>query len=171
MTECLLRAALSARGIADISVRSAGTVARDGGGLPAETVDALASRGIDASNFRTTYLDEAALEDVDVVIGAAREHRASAVTLQPRLLTRAFTLFELARICRDIDPADIAAAPGAPRLTELVRLAASRRTHTLPNDATEDDLPDPIGQPMDAFLRCADAIEESVEMIVSRVAD
>jgi protein-tyrosine phosphatase len=169
IAEHLLRARLAEHGVDDIAVRSAGTVARSGYGLPEETVAVLADRGIDGSEFRTTYLDEAALADVDVVIGAAREHRAAAVTLRPALLNRAFTLHELERICRTIDPGEITAEAPADRLRELARLAASRRTHTLPDDPTLDDLEDPIGQPMPAFVACAETVDAALGAVVPHV--
>jgi protein-tyrosine phosphatase len=170
IVEHLFRGALATHGVTDINIRSAGTIARPGVPMPAETLRVLGDRGVDASSFRTTYLDEAALDGVDVLIGAERAHRAAGVTLRPALLNRAFTLFELTRICGDISPSELDAPPGAQRLMELVRIAAGRRTHTLPDIAADDDLPDPIGQPMEAFVQCADVVQRSVDVIVGMLA-
>jgi protein-tyrosine phosphatase len=166
MAEHLLRVSLDARDVDGIIVRSAGTLGYAGDLMHRNTLAVLADRGIDGSAFRVTHLDEAAVADVDVVIGMAREHRAAAVTLRPALLNRAFTLAELSRICADIDPAEVDGAGPAERLLPLARLAASRRTNTLPADPADDDLPDPIGQPKQEYVVCADTIESLLSPIV-----
>ena len=166
IAEHVLRARLDDLGLRDIAVRSAGTVAQTGCHLPAETISVLAERGIDASDFVTRRLDAAALADVDVLIGAGREHRAAAVTLRPSLLNRAFTLRELARICGSVDSAELTADTPAERLLELAHLAAPRRVLTMPDDPSHDDLEDPIGKPYAEFLRCADAVTSALDAIV-----
>ncbi len=168
--EHLLRERLASLHADGITVRSAGTIARPGVPMPPETLDVLAERGMDGSGFRTTHLDESAVHDVDLLIAAARDHRAAAVGLRPALLNRAFTLFELARICRQISPSELTCAAAAERLLELVPLAAGRRTHSLPEDPADDDLPDPIGQPRVAFERCADAVSGALDAIVGLFA-
>jgi protein-tyrosine phosphatase len=166
IAEHLLRARLDDLRVRDITVRSAGTIARAGYALPVETLSVLAERGIDAGGFVTTRLDEAALADVDVLIGAGRPHRAAAVTLRAALLNRAFTLYELARICATIDPAELTATTPAERLLELVQLAASHRVRTMPADPSLDDLDDPIGKPYAEFVRCVDAVDGALDAVV-----
>lgn len=170
IAEHIFRAALTDTGIRDVTIRSAGTVARGGDPMPAETREVLAGRGIDGAAFRTTYLDDSAVADVDLLIGAAREHRSAAVTLRPALLNRAFTLFELGRICQDLDGSDLVAGSADERVRELSRVAAARRTHSLPADPAADDLPDPIGQPMSAFVQCAAAVEQAMAPVVRLLA-
>lgn len=166
IAEHVLRTRLDELGVRDLIVRSAGTMARSGHALPAGTLRVLAERGIDASGFVTTTLDVAALADVDLLVAAAREHRAAAVTLRPALLKGAFTLRELARICRTIDTVELTATTAATRLLELARLAASRRSLTMPAEPSLDDLGDPIGQSHVEFVHCADHIAAAFDVIV-----
>jgi low molecular weight protein-tyrosine phosphatase len=171
MAEYLLRSRLAELGVTGLTVRSAGTLARTGDPMPPDTLAVLSERRIDGSGFRATYLDQAALGGVDVVIGAAREHRAAAVTLRPGLLNRAFTLHELARISAGIDASELSTSSADDRFGELVHLAASRRTHSLPADPADDDLDDPIGRPYAEFVRCAAAVETLVAAILRPVLD
>ena len=162
-----MRARLYQYGAHDIVLRSAGTWARGGDPMYEYSLDVLADRGIDGTAFRTTPLDEHTLAGVDVVIGAAREHRAAAVGMRPALLKSAFTLPELSRICADIDARELTATSLDARLMRLVQLAASRRTNTLPADPEDDDLVDPIGLPPEEFVVCADTVEALLDPIVT----
>jgi protein-tyrosine phosphatase len=164
MAEHLLRAGL---GDTPLTFRSAGTIARPGEPMSRHAVTVLAERGIDGRGFRATRLDERAVEGVDIVVGMAREHRAAAVTLRPALLNRAFTLAELSRICADVEVNELAAGPLDERLMTLVRLAASRRTNTLPADPMADDVPDPIGLPLPEYEKCAATIASLLQPVLA----
>ena len=71
------------------------------------------------------------------------------------------------RISATIEPRTIPVGAVDERLKALARLAAARRTHTLPDNPADDDLADPIGQPIEEFVRCADAID----VLITRVMD
>ena len=172
MMERLMRHELSrrAKGDATLQIRSAGTLARPGEEMHRHALTVLANQGLDGSDFRTTWLTEAAVADVDVVVGAAREHRAAAVRLRPALLNRAFTLAELARITAAIGPTTLPGSTVDERFLELVRRAAARRGETRPDDPTADDLRDPIGQPKRDFERCAQDVAERLSPIIDLLA-
>jgi protein-tyrosine phosphatase len=127
----------------------------------------LAERGINADEFRTTALNEAVLEDVDTVVGASREHRAAAVTLRPALLKKSFTLAELSRTTGLFADDEMPRDGDLPaRLEGLVSVAARRRGLSLPNDPADDDLADPLDQPVDAFEACARQIDAYLDPVV-----
>jgi protein-tyrosine phosphatase len=163
MAEHLLRHAL---GDTPLTFRSAGTIARPGEPMSRHAVTVLADRGIDGSDFRATRLDEHAVAGADIVVGMAHEHRAAAVTLRPALLNRAFTLAELSRICADVDEDEVKHGPLDERFMSLVRLAATRRTNTLPADPMADDLPDPIGLPLPEYEKCATTIDSLLRPVL-----
>jgi protein-tyrosine phosphatase len=166
--EHLLRDELLRRGIgADVlEIRSAGTQAEDGDRMHRHSLAVLKDRDIERDDFRTTWLTAAALSDVDIVIGASREHRAAAVGLRPALLNRAFTLAELARIAETIEPSELPVGTVAERLAALIPLAASRRTHSLPEDPAADDLVDPLGGPIEEFVACAATIDDLLAPVI-----
>jgi protein-tyrosine phosphatase len=170
LMERILREGLRARGITDIDVISAGTHAYDGDPMHRHADVVLTQRGIVASDFAGRYLTEKVLADVDIVVGASREHRSAAVRLRPALLNRAFTLRELARICATLDEAELPAGPPSERLTALVRLAAARRTMTLPANPADDDLIDPLNGPVEDFATCAVAVDDLLRPLLDLVA-
>lgn len=150
-----------------VVVRSAGTFARGGDPMHPYSLRVLLDRGIDGSDFRTTALAESVLADVDLVVAAAREHRAAAVSLQPRVVSRAFTLAELSRTVAKIESAEITGDSVGERLRSLVPVAAARRGLTLPDDRADDDLADPMGLPVEDFEVCAQVIDRLLEPVVA----
>jgi len=84
-----------------------------------------------------------------LVLGAARVHRSAAVALVPSVQRRAFTLAQAARAATllaqdgDLPPAG-APGTGRDRLVRCVeQLDALRGRTARPEDAEDDDLPDP----------------------------
>jgi len=81
MAEAILRRDLAARGIADVTVRSAGTGAWEG--APASEAAYLVSleNDLDLSKHTATPLSREAVEDADLVIVMAGHHRVRAEEL------------------------------------------------------------------------------------------
>jgi protein-tyrosine phosphatase len=150
-----------------IAVRSVGTLARGGDPMHPHSLQVLGERGIDGSDFQTTRLTESVVAEVDVVIAAAREHRAAAVSLAPRVVGRAFTLAELSRIAVTIDRNELTGSTQGERMMSLLPIAAARRGMNLPDDRNEDDLADPLGGPVEDFEACAGVIAGLLEPIVA----
>ena len=132
----------------------------------------LDSLGIQHSDFAARQLSEQILGEVDLVIPLEVEHRKLVLSYAPRLLKRAYTLKELARL---IDSAE-QVEPWSARLAGLTtpeerwaaipqHLARERgRTHVEPG---ADDVADPYRQSQDKFDTMAREVDEAVERIVA----
>ncbi|WP_127360614.1 arsenate reductase/protein-tyrosine-phosphatase family protein [Actinacidiphila soli] len=147
-------------------VSSAGTVARVGTPMDPVAAALLAGLGGDPCGAVARRLTVDLVENADLVLGAATEHRDAAVRLSPVwALRRAFTLREFARLLRAED-ADGVAGP-ADRAAELVRGAGARRGAE--SRGEDDDVADPYGAPEQVARSCARRIAESVERIAVAV--
>ncbi len=110
-------------------------------------------------------LTAALVEEADLVLGAAAEHREAAVRLSPLwALRRAFTMREFARLLRPEDAESV--TDPAERAASLVRGAAARRG-ACGARADDDDVCDPYGAPVHVAREAAARIAESVERITS----
>jgi protein-tyrosine phosphatase len=143
-------------------VSSAGTAARAGTPMDPVAAALLAGLGGDPCGATARRLTAELVENADLVLGAATEHRDAAVRLSPAwALRRTFTLREFARLLRAED-ADGVAEP-ADRAAELVRGAGARRGAE--GRGEDDDLADPYGAPERVARSCAGRIAESVQRI------
>jgi len=150
MAEQYLRAGFDRAGLSDVLVESAGTMAQDGQGMPAQAEALVRRFGADPSGHRARYLFEGHVAGADLVFGMAREHRRAVVSLFPRASRVSFTLREFARLAAgmtDVDLADAAALPlddVAGRLRSAVSAVAARRGLVEPAaDPIDDDVIDP----------------------------
>jgi len=139
-------------------VTSAGTWGHDGPSMHEFSAQVLGERGIDASDFAPRVLVAEMVEQSDLVLTAAREHRAAVVTMCPSASRRAFTLLEFARLLGPVDPSALPAGDVVARARALVEEAAGNRGLVPPDRPEDDDLADPIGRPMADFRRAADHI-------------
>lgn len=153
---------------AAVTTASAGTHAYAGSAMHRSSADVLAECGVDAGGFLSRTVTPAVLADADLVLTATRDQRSACVTLAPGAVRRTFTLRQFARFA--------AAAPaprtgGVPqRLSGLVDGVNATR-HTVPaapGDA--DDLPDPVGRPIEAFRVCAEDVWRSLCTVVTAVS-
>lgn len=147
-------------------VTSAGTAAKGGTLMDPVAAALLAGLGCDPHGAVASRLTAELVENADLVLGAATEHRDAAVRLAPVwALRRAFTLREFARLLRAEDAAG--AAGPAERAALLVHGAWARRGRD--GRAEDDDVDDPYGAPVEVARACAGRIEESVERIAVAV--
>ncbi len=127
----------------------------------------LVEMGGDPRGALARRLTAALVEDADLVLGAAAEHREAAVRLSPLwALRRAFTLREFGRLLRPEDA--VGAREPAERAAALVSGAAARRG-TDGNLADDDDVADPYGAPIRVAREAAARIAEPVERIAAAV--
>ncbi len=82
MAEALMRHALLARGIKDVSVSSAGTSAFPGDRASVEAQRAMASRGLDIATHRAQNLSDVALDEA-LVLCMADSHLRAVKRLSP----------------------------------------------------------------------------------------
>jgi protein-tyrosine phosphatase len=154
-----------------VHVASAGTHAFSKSEMHHGSAQALTERGIDPRGFTSQLLTQTVLSSADLVLTAGREQRAACVTLAPSAIRRTFTLRQFVRYA-DAVPGEpqLVHGPPAQRLRRQVERAVAVR-HLVPAVAArEDDIADPVGQPIEAFRVCADEIERSVSTVVDIIA-
>jgi protein-tyrosine phosphatase len=148
---------------------SAGTHAAAGDPMHRHSVRTLFEYGASRRPFHTRRVCEALLTGADLVLTANREQRAHCVRLAPATLRRTFTLREFGRLCGATGPGSVPDGPPAERMRHLVRAAATARADFQPDAAQDDDLPDPVGQPLESFLSCAGTIWAAVAVMADRL--
>jgi protein-tyrosine phosphatase len=146
MAEVLLRRYVPA----GVIVGSAGLLP---GGMPC-TEFARAVVG-DLEDRVSRRLDTGLIDDASLILGMAREHVREVAARVPACFPRAFTLKELVRRA----PAAGARSPGQPLTEWLEQVGAGRTPAALLGASPDDDVPDPIGGPIDAYRRTASELE------------
>src|SRR6201988_2354961 len=148
MAEGFLRAALVERlGEGAPEVSSAGTAGWDGSGAMEESIRSAEERGVDIRAHQARKLHGAMLEDAELVVCMAAEHRAAIVGAMPDLATKTFTIKELVRLLER-------STAGGP-LKARVAAAAAARNGSSPKD---EDVRDPLGDPIDGYREVADEL-------------
>jgi protein-tyrosine phosphatase len=149
---------------------SAGTQAMVGKPMDRRSAELLEQAGGSDDGFQARQLNEMMLSDVDFVLALTVEHRNVVLARSPRMLKRAFTVREFARVLDAIraddavslprggDPEDIAA-----RWKALPKLAALKRHQA---HAGGDDVVDPYRQPSEVYARMIDQLLPPLRSIV-----
>jgi len=141
------------------AVTSAGTAAMVGAGMEPAARAALADHGIPAQPTKARPLDRLLVTEADLILAAAREHRAAVARLVPRAVQRCFTMTDFDRLARAVDPTDLSSESGpAMRARQLVHRAGQLQGTLPPAPAEDIDVPDPYGLPDEHFTRCADQL-------------
>jgi len=152
-----------------VVVRSAGTRMASGREAPEQTLRAAARLGLDLRGHRTTSLTASDVASADLVLGAAREHRRAAVSIEPRALRRTFTLRELGRIVASGAPLPIAADDAVDPADRVASWVAStsalRGSTTRPARPEDDDVVDPWGQADEVFDETLAQLMPSVDRV------
>lgn len=148
MAEGFLRAALVERlGEAAPEVSSAGTAGWDGSGAMEESIRSAEERGVDIRAHQARKLHGAMLEDAELIVCMAAEHREAIVGAMPDLETKTFTIKELVRL--------LERSPVAGSLKARVAAAAAARNGSSPK---AEDVRDPLGEPIDGYREVADEL-------------
>ena len=168
MAEQLLAVRLTDAGI-DATVRSAGTAALVGHPMPTEASALSARYGGVPDHHLGVQLTERLVDDADLVLTAAREHRAQVASLLPKAARRSYTLREFARIVEFLerDPegfVSLAAASSSREVIEAVSM--NRGLATPPVVANDDDVVDPWGRSVEVYEASGRVIDAAVSAIV-----
>jgi protein-tyrosine phosphatase len=172
MAERLARRRLPAGALA----HSAGTRALEGSPVHPGAAEVLRERGADAAGFVSRQVTEALLLGADLVLTATRHQRAVCVSLAPEAVRHTFTLRQYARMVAATSPAHasvgaystVESGPQPIDLRERLRLAVAGRSRLQPVAPEDDDLSDPVREPLEAFRRCADVIDAALDHIIGR---
>jgi protein-tyrosine phosphatase len=137
-------------------VSSAGTSGLEGSAAMPESVQAASELGVDISGHVAHRLTSATADLPDLLLCMASEHRDMLANGSDRD-DRAFTLKELVRLVETLPvPASDA---GPDTLPERIAAAnAARRAGAVP-PSRDDDIADPLGQPLEAYRAIAWELE------------
>jgi protein-tyrosine phosphatase len=160
MAGALLARRLGAVGAAGW-VRSAGVLAA-GQPAPPEAISVMAGYGLDVSRHRSRLMTADELGAASLVLAMAREHVRHAVVTEPAAWPRTFTLKEILRRGEQAGPR----ASGESLADWTARLHAGRERSGLLGDSPDDDVPDPMGGPPQAYLRSAALLDQLTRYLV-----
>jgi protein-tyrosine-phosphatase len=134
----------------EVSVVSAGLMP-GGYASPPEVVTTMAELGIDLSGHSSTQISPELVAGSDVILAMARRHAREVVLLDPESWGRTYMLKEFVRRGDRAGrrPADEALGPW------LDRLHHGRQRTDLVGSSPDDDMPDPIGGPLDGYRTTA----------------
>jgi low molecular weight protein-tyrosine phosphatase len=150
MAEGFLRAALAERlGAAAPVVSSAGTAGWEGSGAMDESIRSAQEHGVDIRAHQARKLHGAMLEDADLIVCMAAEHRKAIVGAMPDLATKTFTMKELVRLLEE-SPAQ------GPLDARVAAAAAARNGSSRPGE----DVRDPLGDAIDGYREVADELHD-----------
>jgi protein-tyrosine phosphatase len=160
MAEGFLRAALGTR-FGDLApgVASAGTAGWEGSGAMREAVVSAAERGADISTHVARLLSPRDIWEAHLVLAMAGEHRDVVTTLAPMADPKSFTLKELARLVEAL-PAPTASGDPTQRLVARVTEAHRLRRSGFRGDPRDEDIADPLGQPLESYRAVAWELDE-----------
>jgi protein-tyrosine phosphatase len=165
LTRCGLAARLGEEA-SRIVVESAGTWGHEGSPMEPHAAETLATYGGTADGFSGRELLAEHVVAADVVLTATREHREHVIALDPASIRRVFTLKELARLARAVDPDRLPTADVVLRARSLVREASTLRRRVRARTPADDDVADPYGAPMYAYRTCASEIAAAVAAVL-----
>lgn len=174
MAERLARAAF-AESLGDraagFDVNSAGTHAWTNSPMHPLAAEVLRERSIDETGFATQRLTEGLVKRADLVLTATRRQRSECVAFDTSAVHRTFTIPQFGRYAAAMAPYGLIAVwPPQRRLRVLIEQVPVVRG-TLPvASADEDDLPDPVQSPIEAFRRCAAEIQSVVDVMIDLIA-
>ncbi|MDN6534431.1 MAG: low molecular weight phosphatase family protein [Yaniella sp.] len=169
LAELLLRQAL-----ADLPVttHSAGTQALVGRPMPDPQLDIARDLEIETPDeHRAQQLTLDHVENADLILAMGREHRSEAVRFTPKVLRKAFTLRELARITEVVAGEDLIFEEKedvVTRLRRTVEAAALNRGLALPAEHPEDDdVVDPYKRSQQTYLESRDQLVPAVHKVTA----
>ncbi len=165
IAEGFLRSTLSRRfGAQAPVVSSAGTAGWEGSAAMDDAVRAATEREIDITGHVAQKLAGSMVIDADLVVCMAGEHRSAILRADPVAESKVFTLKELVRVLDALAPAE-GTDPQA--LPARVAQANARRTSGFAGNPLDEDVADPMGQPLEAYR----AIAWELDTWCGRLAD
>src|SRR3954452_7973623 len=148
-----------------VRLTSAGTGAVVGSAMHPDSALVLEGLGGQSAGFVARQIEAPAVAEADLVLTMTRQHRRTVLQILPRALNKTFTLREAASIAVHLD----GEAPGADfaeRTRATVRQLAAARSRASGED---DEIPDPIGLPLEAHQSAGDLIAQALLPLLGRI--
>jgi protein-tyrosine-phosphatase len=163
MGEALLRHHLEAQGV-DARVHSAGTM-RWRGRATDEAITAMRQHGLDVTQHRSRPLTPELIAHADLVLAMTRAHVDFVALRAPDARDRVFMVRELARLGVRTGPR----GADEPVRDWLARVAALREPGR-PIGHPQDEVSDPVGEPLETYLRTAAILDDAMARIAGNLA-
>jgi protein-tyrosine-phosphatase len=155
--------------VAAVELLSAGTHAVVDSEMHPFSALVLCGFGAEAGDFRAQQLVDAHAMNADLTLTMTRAHRRDVLALAPRAMARTFTLLEAAELLDLVgEGAEVTGADLPERARSLVALMATARAQR--QGGPQDDVPDPIGQPVEVHQEAGDAIVAALLPVLARIA-
>jgi protein-tyrosine-phosphatase len=151
-----------------IRLCSAGTRAVIGSAMHPDTELVLAGFGARPGDFHARQLHENVAAGADLTLTMTRTHRRQVLEAVPRALARTFTLREAADLLRLLEDVEPEGGEFAERARALVRDMGAARGRR--ESWADDDIRDPVGQPLEVHQEVGESIAEALLPILRRVA-
>jgi protein-tyrosine phosphatase len=146
---------------------SAGTDAVSGSRMHPDTALVLRGFGADPGDFTAQQLVPEVAADTDLVLTMTRGHRRQVLQLAPQLLHRTFTLREARDLVALLGHLEVEGVGLAERARSLVRHMGAARSRR--EGGRADDVPDPIGLPLEMHEEVGAMIAEAVVPVLTRI--
>jgi protein-tyrosine-phosphatase len=154
----------------EIGLISAGTRAVVGSEMHPDSALVLTGFGAQPGAFRAQQLTEVHPALADLTLTMTRGHRRDVLALAPRAMARTFTLREAAALLGLVpDGAPLNGDTLPDRARGLVAALASARSRR--PGAGDDDVRDPIGQPLEVHEEVGEMIVEALLPLLRRMAE
>lgn len=141
-------------------VSSAGVGAWDGAEVSEGSVVAAGERGTDIADHRARQVAPGLVREADLVLCMASDHRSAIDEMFPDASGRTFTLKELVRLLESSPPNG-----AAPSLGARVAAAGEARRRGFAGNPRDEDVADPLGQPLEAYRGVAWELDELVRRL------
>ena len=161
MAAAMLSRLLSERG-SEFAVDSSGFVS-EGAPCPEDVKEVMTPLGYDLSAHRSKSVSSALLASAQVVVGMTRQHLVDLSIVHPSVWSRTFTFSEIVRLGEECP-----SRRSSETLPSWVaRIGGGRHGARILELPLSEDVPDPIGKPLKAYLRTRDQLGE----LTTRLAD
>jgi protein-tyrosine-phosphatase len=147
---------------------SAGTRAVVGSAMHPDSALVLRGLGGDPEGFTARQFEPGLAGEADLVLPMTGSHRRVILHAAPRMLNRTFLLREAAGLLSLLEPVRTADGDPVRRARALVKALAEARSRR--PRGSDDEVPDPIAQPVEAHQEAADLIAEALIPLLSSIA-
>jgi protein-tyrosine phosphatase len=153
----------------DVQVVSAGTQAVVDSAMHPDSALVLRGYGGDPGDFRARQLVDRMVADADLTLAMTRAHRREVLHRAPRAMARTFTVREAADLIERLGNGPVDGTTFPERARNLVASMAEARSSRRAGE--DDDVPDPIGRPLEAHDEAGTLIVDSLLPVLRRIAD